>query len=77
LAPAVCVERLEGDAGLKHDPENHALGLRPDGWAREYCAPEPGRILLCMGLFSRFCVQAPRCTAEEALESVQRQPFML
>jgi hypothetical protein len=28
---------------------------------------EPGPILLCMGLFSRFCVWAPRCTAEEAL----------
>ena len=25
---------------------------------------EPGPILLCMGLFSRFCVWAPRCTAE-------------
>src|SRR6266849_6224407 len=24
---------------------------------------EPGPILLCMGLFSRFCVWAPRCTA--------------
>ena len=22
-----------------------------------------GPILLCMGLFSRFCVRAPRCTA--------------
>src|SRR6202171_2486824 len=28
---------------------------------------EPGPILLCMGLFSRFCIWAPRCTAEEAL----------
>jgi hypothetical protein len=25
---------------------------------------EPGPNLLCMGLFSRFCVWAPRCTAE-------------
>ena len=25
---------------------------------------EPGPILLCMGLFSRFCIWAPRCTAE-------------
>src|SRR5712671_5157845 len=32
---------------------------------------EPGPILLCMGLFSRFCVWAPRCTAEEALRCVR------
>src|ERR1700716_707511 len=33
------------------------------------CSPDP--ILLCMGLFSRFCVWAPRCTAEEALRCVR------
>jgi hypothetical protein len=32
---------------------------------------EPGPILLCMGLFSRFCVWAPRCIAEEALRCVR------
>src|ERR1700681_4153940 len=32
---------------------------------------EPGPILLCMGLFSRFCVWAPQCTAEEALRCVR------
>src|SRR6266849_5055020 len=32
---------------------------------------EPGPILLCMGLFSRFCVWAPRCTAEEPLRCVR------
>jgi hypothetical protein len=32
---------------------------------------EPGPILLCMGLFSRFCVWAPRCAAEEALRCVR------
>src|SRR5450631_245770 len=32
---------------------------------------EPGPILLCMGLFSRFCVWAPRCTAGEALRCVR------
>ena len=29
----------------------------PDAAQHECC--EPGLILLCMGLFSRFCVQAP------------------
>src|ERR1700675_912007 len=61
------------------------------GRARHECG-EPGPILLCMGLFSRFCVQALRCTAEETLrrvqdtrslvlraygESIQLQPIML
>src|SRR5213076_3036166 len=35
----------------------------------ECCAP--GLILLCMGLFSRFCVWALRCTAEEYLRRVR------
>src|SRR5579859_5215161 len=51
-----------------------------------------GPVLLCMGLFSRFCISALRCTAEQALrwvrdtrssvlrvhgESIQLQPIML
>ena len=40
------------------------LGLRTQ---RSTGASEPGPILLCMGLFSRFSVPALRCTAEEAL----------
>jgi hypothetical protein len=32
---------------------------------------EPGPILLCMGLFSRFCVWTLRCTAEEYLHGVR------
>src|SRR5258705_13903914 len=35
---------------------------RPDAAQQECC--EPGFILLCMGLFSRFFVQALPCTAE-------------
>src|SRR3982074_2205513 len=38
---------------------------RPDAAQQECC--EPGFTLLCMGLFSRFFVQALPCTAEEAL----------
>jgi hypothetical protein len=41
----------------------------PDATQHERCDPEP--ILLCMGLFSRFCVRALRCTAEEALRCVR------
>ena len=33
----------------------------PNATRHECC--EPGPILLCMGLFSRFCVRALRCTA--------------
>src|SRR6266478_616408 len=36
---------------------------------------ERGPILLCMGLFSRFCVWAPRCTAGYPLEPVIGRPF--
>src|SRR6195256_5782659 len=35
---------------------------RPDAAQQECC--EPGLTLLCMGLFSRFFVQALPCTAE-------------
>ena len=35
---------------------------RPDAAQQECC--EPGFTLLCMGLFSRFFVQALPCTAE-------------
>src|SRR6266487_6712230 len=35
---------------------------RPDAAQQECC--EPGFTLLCMGLFSRFCVQALPCTPE-------------
>src|SRR5882672_6465757 len=38
---------------------------RPDAAQQECC--EPGFTLLCMGLFSRFFVQALPCTAEETL----------
>ena len=36
---------------------------RPDDAAQQECC-EPGFTLLCMGLFSRFFVQALPCTAE-------------
>ena len=38
---------------------------RPDAAQQECC--EPGFTLLCMGLFSRFFVQALPCTAEGAV----------
>ena len=70
------LERIQQEAGLrgaiKAQPES---GMRL-GWGRDdgpffFSCPgrkphercEPGPILLCMGLFSRFCVWAPRCTA--------------
>jgi len=43
--------------------------LCPGPKPHERC--ERGPILLCMGLFSRFCVWAPRCTTEEALRCVR------
>ena len=61
-----------------------------DATQHECCEPEA--VLLCMGVFSRFCVRALRCTAEESLrcirdtrsvvlraygESIQLQPIML
>ena len=36
-----------------------------DNWYA--CCENPGPILLCMGLFSRFCVWALRCTAMDIL----------
>src|SRR5947207_2833106 len=42
---------------------------------RECC--EPGPILLCMGLFSRFCVWALRCTADEYLHCVRDTSYRL
>src|ERR1700730_4269730 len=41
------------------------LSSAPDAAQQECC--EPGSILLCMGLFSRFFVQALPCTAEGTL----------
>jgi hypothetical protein len=69
---------------------DHFSSRAPDATQHEYCEKEP--ILLCMGLFSRFCVRALRCTADESLrcvrdtkslalraygESIQLQPIML
>jgi hypothetical protein len=50
--------------------ENYSSGLRQTRGPLHECC-EPGAILLCMGLFSRFCVQALRYTAEEALRHVR------
>src|SRR5207248_5761281 len=36
-----------------------------------------GSILLCMGLFSRFCVWALRCTADEYLHCVRDTSYRL
>ena len=55
------------------------LGWGPDDGQFFFSCPgrkphercEPGPILLCMGLFSRFCVWAPQCTSEEALPCVR------
>src|ERR1700687_1076863 len=41
------------------------LSSAPDAAQQECC--EPGSTLLCMGLFSRFFVQALPCTAEGTL----------
>src|SRR6202049_1490593 len=41
------------------------LSSAPDAAQQECC--EPGSTLLCMGLFSRFLVQALPCTAEGTL----------
>src|SRR3979411_1377300 len=41
----------------------------PDAAQQECC--DPGSTLLCMGLFSRFFVQAPPCTAEGTLCQVR------
>src|SRR5882762_8439358 len=40
---------------------DHFSSRAPDATQHECC--EPGPNLLCMGLFSRFCVRALRCTA--------------
>src|SRR5882724_13479678 len=45
------------------------LSSAPDAAQQECC--EPGSTLLCMGLFSRFFVQALPCTAEGTLCRVQ------
>jgi hypothetical protein len=60
---------------VPREPNRTWSGMRL-GWGRDdgpffFSCPgrkphercEPGPILLCMGLFSRFCVWAPRCTA--------------
>jgi hypothetical protein len=51
------VARDEIRSGLTTD---HFSSCAPATTQPECCEPEP--ILLCMGLFSRFCVRA-RCTA--------------
>src|SRR3979490_116405 len=40
---------------------DHFSSRAPNATQHECC--KPGPILLCMGLFSRFCVRALRCTA--------------
>src|SRR5882672_6051945 len=50
--------------GWGHD-EGAFFFSRPDAAQQECC--EPGFTLLCMGLFSRFFVQALPCTAEGTL----------
>src|SRR5712691_3401256 len=47
--------------GWGHDDDAFFFS-RPDAAQQECC--EPGFTLLCMGLFSRFFVQALPCTAE-------------
>ena len=51
-----------------HRSELKTTLLFESGWVSTGCC-EPAPILLCMGLFSQFCVQVLRCTAEE-----RRQP---
>src|SRR3979490_2601222 len=43
---------------------DHFSSRAPNATQHECC--ELGPILLCMGLFSRFCVRALRCTAHSA-----------
>ena len=81
---------LERDEIRLGRDDGHFSSRASNATQHECC--EPGPILLCMGLFSRFCVRALRCTAEEALrcvrdtrslvlraygESIQLQPIML
>src|SRR6267378_1672028 len=72
---ATNAKRLRGDhaqtkrwsgmrLGWGHD-DGAFFFSRPDAAQQECC--EPGSTLLCMGLFSRFFVQALPCTAEGTL----------
>src|SRR5882724_7757117 len=54
--------------GWGHD-DGAFFFLRPDAAQQECC--EPGFTLLCMGLFSRFFVQALPCTAEGTVSQVR------
>src|SRR5882724_8667167 len=49
---------------------DHFSSRAPNATQHECC--EPGPILLCMGLFSRFCVRAPRCTAKRVEDARER-----
>src|SRR3982074_1215549 len=71
-----CLRALTTSCGLERGvrlvwavtTKQFLLGLRTQ---RSTSASEPGPVLLCMGLFSRFSVPALRCTAEEALHRVR------
>src|SRR3982074_2609349 len=71
-----CLRALTTSCGLERGvrlvwavtTKQFLLGLRTQ---RSTSASEPGPVLLCMGLFSRFLVPALRCTAGDALYRVR------